>query len=111
MHLYSLYLIALDKHQFHDPKGWIILIVIGFLAGLFAQMILPGRGFGMLSTVIIGVAGAWLGSKYIKAYITFIDDPFFRHIAAAIVGAMILCLLINLIRGGNDRDKTSWRHG
>ena len=99
------------QHGFHDHKALIIMLVTGLVAGLLAQMILPGRGFGLLPTIVIGCVGAWLGDKYIKVYLTFIRDPLFKHIAAATIGAMILALLINMVRGGHDRDKSHWRHG
>ena len=101
---------AFLSHQFHEHKALLILLIIGMVAGLLAQMILPGRGFGMLSTIVIGVLGAWLGNNYIKSHITFINDSLLKEIVAATAGAMILCMVINIIRGGEERDKTHWRH-
>jgi len=80
------------------------------ITGFIAQLILPGRGFGIISTIFIGIAGAWLGNRYLLIHLTFIEDNFFRFMAAAITGAMILSILINLVRGGEDKDKTGWRH-
>jgi len=95
--------------EFQAHKAAIILIVIGMIAGLLSQLILPGRGFGILATIGIGVTGAWLGSHFIARYLTFIEDELFRTIAAATVGAMVLSVVINLIRGGEDKDLTHWR--
>jgi len=80
------------------------------VASLLSQLILPGRGFGMLASIAIGIVGAWLGNMFIRQHLTFISDPLFRTIAGATVGAMVLSVIINLIRGGEDRDKTGWRH-
>ncbi len=96
-------------HQFEAHKATIILIVIGMVAGLLSQLLLPGRGFGMLATIAIGMAGAWLGHKYIRQHLKFIEDPLFKTIAAATLGAMALSLVINIIRGGKDKDLTHWR--
>ena len=98
------------EHFYFDHKNLIFLAIIGFIAGIIAQMILPGRGFGILSTIVIGTLGAWLGNMFIKPHLTFIDHSLFRSIASATAGAMILIVIINLLRGGNERDKTHWRH-
>lgn len=41
----------------------IYTIVIGFVAGLVAKMIYPGKqGGGIIMTIVLGVAGSWVGS-------------------------------------------------
>jgi uncharacterized membrane protein YeaQ/YmgE (transglycosylase-associated protein family) len=106
--LFSLPDFIMEQFQAHKPA--IVLIAIGMVASLLSQLILPGRGFGMLAALGIGIVGAWLGNMFIRDRLTFIEDPFFRTVAGATVGAMILSVIINLIRGGEDRDKTGWRH-
>jgi uncharacterized membrane protein YeaQ/YmgE (transglycosylase-associated protein family) len=96
--------------EFKEHKSLIFFVVLGFASGVISQMILPGRGFGMIATIAIGIIGAWLGTKYLQEYLTFIEDPVFRKVAAAILGAMVLSIVINLIRGGSDKDLTHWRH-
>ena len=98
------------SQQFHEHKALVVLIVTGMVAGLLAQMILPGRGFGMATTIIIGIAGAWLGSRFLKAHLFFITDPIVKEVAAGVICAMFLALVVNILRGGKDRDKTHWRH-
>ena len=97
--------------QFTEHKMLIIAIGLGILAGIIAQMIVPGKGFGMGATILIGIAGSVLGNKFLMPYMTFINDHLFKRIASAIVGALILMMLINAIRGGGDNDKTHWRTG
>ena len=91
-------------------KALIFLVIIGLISGIIAQMIMPGRGFGFVVTILIGVAGAWLGNIYIKPHLTMIDHSLFRSIASSVGGAMILILIINIARGGKDRDKTHYKH-
>jgi len=109
-HLFLFELVPFVQHQFFAHKELIIVLFIGMVTGFLAQMILPGRGFGIISTILIGMAGAWLGNRYLLSRMTFIEDDFFRYMASAITGAMALSILINLIRGGEDKDKTHWRH-
>ena len=44
-----------------NPGGPIAWIVIGLLAGWLAGVIMPGRGFGLVGDLIIGLVGAFLG--------------------------------------------------
>ena len=106
--LYSI--VHFIQHFYFAHKATIILVVIGMVAGLLAQMILPMRGFGMVTTIIVGILGAWLGNKFIKTYITFMTPGIMKEIVSATAGAMVLAIVINLVRGGKDRDKTAWRH-
>jgi uncharacterized membrane protein YeaQ/YmgE (transglycosylase-associated protein family) len=80
--------------------GWIVL---GFLAGLIAQWIMPGEGRqGCIVTTLLGIAGALVGG-FLAALFGLGDpiDEFFDLSTwiAAIVGALVLLLLWNVIRG------------
>lgn len=103
-------LVHFIQHQFLIHKALIIFIFIGFAAGLVAQMLLPGRGFGLVATIGIGMAGEWLGNKYLKVHMTMLNGQIYKQIAATLIATMILALVINLFRRGKDRDKTSWQH-
>ena len=85
--------------------GWIIL---GLLAGLIAEAILPGDDpGGIIVTTIIGVLGA-LGGGFIAQAIGFGDpiDEFFDFSTwiAAIIGAIVLLLIWRAVTG--ERRKT-----
>jgi uncharacterized membrane protein YeaQ/YmgE (transglycosylase-associated protein family) len=82
--------------------GWIIL---GLLAGLIAQAILPGeQPGGIIVTTLVGVAGALIAG-FIAQAIGFGDpiDEFFDLSTwiAAIVGAIVLLLIWQAITGRN----------
>lgn len=89
-------------------KDLLITIVIGFIAGLLAQFITPGRGFGIITTIILGIVGGWLGNKFFT-FINFNLDPLFIQIIRATLGAIILCIVINLVLGKDKKDKTGWK--
>lgn len=107
MLLFSLPQFIMD--QFQEHKALLIFIALGMIAGLVAQLVLPGRGFGILGTIGIGIAGLWLGSHFLMPHMEFIEDHLFRKLASAIVAAMVISVIINLIRGGEDKDLTHWR--
>jgi uncharacterized membrane protein YeaQ/YmgE (transglycosylase-associated protein family) len=80
--------------------GWIVL---GFLAGLIAQAIMPGEGRqGCIVTTLLGIAGALLGG-FLAAIFGLGDpiDEFFDLSTwiAAVVGALVILALWNVIRG------------
>ena len=104
------HIIEFIADQFHEHRQLLLTIGIGAACGLFSQMILPGRGFGLIPTAIIGIAGWYLGGKFIKDYLTMIDNNLLKTLAAGTLGAMALSLPINLLRGGKDKDKTGWRN-
>jgi uncharacterized membrane protein YeaQ/YmgE (transglycosylase-associated protein family) len=93
----------------HDHRVLLFALLIGAVAGLLAQLIVPGRGFGMIVTIILGMAGGWLGSMLFKNYLSFTHSNLINTIICATAGAIILCVLINLIAGKDRRDKTAYR--
>lgn len=62
-------------------------IIIGFLAGLIAKMIYPGKqGGGILVTILLGVAGSWVGSFLVGGRV---------HLLGSVVGALIVLWIYN----------------
>jgi len=91
--------------------GIIAFLILGLLAGLIARAIFPGRQpGGIIITMIIGVVGALLGG-FLASWIfnTNPVDQFFSLSTwlTAIVGALIVLLIYNLIAGGRGGDRTS----
>jgi uncharacterized membrane protein YeaQ/YmgE (transglycosylase-associated protein family) len=79
--------------------GWILL---GLLAGVIAKAIMPGaEGVGIILTTLLGIGGALLGG-FLATALGFGDpiDEFFdlSTWVAAIVGALIILYLWNVIR-------------
>ena len=95
--------------EIHDWKPLLITLFIGAVAGLLAQILTPGRGYGMIITIIIGIAGGWLGKVLFKNYLSFTSNPLINTIICATAGAFILAILVNLVVGTDEGDRTSWR--
>ena len=95
--------------ELHDWQGIIATILIGGVAGFLAQLLTPGRGYGAIATVLIGIVGGWLGKILFKSMFAFTSMPLVNTIICATVGAFILALVINLLVGGDDGDRTSYR--
>jgi uncharacterized membrane protein YeaQ/YmgE (transglycosylase-associated protein family) len=79
--------------------GWILL---GLLAGVIAKAIMPGaEGVGIILTTLLGIGGALLGG--FLATVLGMGDPIDQFFdlstwVAAIVGALIILYLWNVIR-------------
>ncbi len=72
-------------------------IFIGFLVGLVAKMLMPGRDpGGFILTILLGIAGSsmanWLGVK-VEIY----KDGEVAGFIGSVVGAMIVLLIYRLI--------------
>ena len=76
-------------------------IFFGFLAGLLARALMPGRDpGGLVATTAIGIVGAvvggWIGTKLGFGTVTGFD---LRSLGVAIVGSLVLLVGIRAVRG------------
>jgi uncharacterized membrane protein YeaQ/YmgE (transglycosylase-associated protein family) len=81
--------------------GIIAWIVLGLLAGLLANLLIPGkRQQGLLLTCVIGIVGALLGG-YIASKVFHVHSlNGFFHLSTwitAIIGAAVLLLIYHLV--------------
>ncbi|HJS48805.1 MAG TPA: GlsB/YeaQ/YmgE family stress response membrane protein [Gaiellaceae bacterium] len=80
--------------------GWIVL---GLLVGVIAKRLVPGsESVGVILTMVLGIAGALLGGFLATAL--GLGDPIDEFFdlstwVAAIVGAMVILLAWNALRG------------
>ncbi|MEJ2453101.1 MAG: GlsB/YeaQ/YmgE family stress response membrane protein [Candidatus Thiodiazotropha sp.] len=75
--------------------GFISWIVLGLIAGIFAKWIMPGPdGGGMLMTILLGVAGAFVGG-YLGSLLGVggIGGIDITSILTATAGALLLLFL------------------
>ena len=67
-------------------------IIIGFLAGLVAKMLYPGKqGGGIIVTILLGIAGSWVGS-FLSGILGMGRSVGF---VGSVIGAMIVLWLYN----------------
>jgi uncharacterized membrane protein YeaQ/YmgE (transglycosylase-associated protein family) len=73
------------------------ILLIGLLIGAIAKLLMPGRDpGGCIITILLGIAGAFVGS-YLATAIGVIPTTGFGRFIAAVIGAMILLLLYRLL--------------
>ena len=80
--------------------GIIYTIVIGFIVGVIAKFLMPGKDpTGFIWTVIIGIAGAWIAEFLGETVFHWYTDPGAGPgIIASVIGAMILLFIYHLVR-------------
>jgi uncharacterized membrane protein YeaQ/YmgE (transglycosylase-associated protein family) len=72
-------------------------VVIGILAGWIAEQIM-GRQHGLITNLIVGVVGAFLGA-FIANAIGFGFAGFWGSLLVSTVGAVVLLAIVGMFRG------------
>lgn len=76
--------------------GILWTILIGFVVGVVAKAIMPGRdGGGFIATTVLGICGAWVG-RFLAGLIGYEGRVGF---VGAVLGAMVLLFLFRWVRG------------
>jgi uncharacterized membrane protein YeaQ/YmgE (transglycosylase-associated protein family) len=95
--------------------GIIAWIVLGLLAGLLANVLIPGRrSQGLILTCVIGIVGALLGGWVAtKLFHVHSLQGFFNLSTwiTAIVGAAVLLLIFHVVTDRSGRSSRSGRSG
>jgi uncharacterized membrane protein YeaQ/YmgE (transglycosylase-associated protein family) len=93
--------------------GIIAWIVLGLVAGLIANMLIPGRrSQGLIMTCVIGIVGALLGGWLATKLFHIHSLQGFFNLSTwltAIVGAAILLLAYHLFTQQSNRSRRSGR--
>lgn len=81
-------------------------LIIGLVAGVLASMIAGGTGYGIIGDIVVGIVGAFVGGALFR-YAGW-SAPFSGiagTIFVAFIGAVVLLVAINLIRGATSRSR------
>jgi uncharacterized membrane protein YeaQ/YmgE (transglycosylase-associated protein family) len=82
--------------------GWLTWILLGLVAGILAKFIVPGNPAGCIVTVLLGIAGAFVGA-WIGARLGIGDgivgDLSLASIFTATCGAILLLVIYRFVAG------------
>ena len=82
-------------------------ILIGFVAGVVAKLIMPGRDpGGFIITTLLGIAGSFLAT-YVGQALGWYQPGQGAGFIAAVVGAFALLLIYHLFRSHGTHSTTS----
>jgi len=77
---------------------WLWIIIIGFLVGLVARFLMPGRdAAGFIITTLIGIGGALLAS-FVGQKMGWYAEGQPAGFIAAVLGAVVLLLILRVVR-------------
>ena len=80
--------------------GLIWTILIGFVIGVVAKLVHPGRdNLGIVMTIILGVAGS-LVATFLGQAVGWYEPGQGAGFIAAVIGALILLWIYGRVRGG-----------
>ena len=87
--------------------GWIIAIIVGGVAGWLASLVMNrDASMGIFWNIIVGIVGALLGNAVLAPLLGFggsIQTFDLGGFIIAILGAIILLAIVNLIQRGRVR--------
>jgi uncharacterized membrane protein YeaQ/YmgE (transglycosylase-associated protein family) len=74
-------------------------ILIGFVVGLVAKFLMPGRdGGGFILTAVLGIVGS-VAATFLGQALGFYSAGQSAGFIGAVIGAMIVLLIFSLVRG------------
>lgn len=85
--------------------GWIATIILGGIAGWLASMVMNrDASMGIFWNIVVGVIGGLIGSA-IGKYTGFLTTQggWIMYLVTAVIGAVILLAIVNLIQRGRVR--------
>jgi uncharacterized membrane protein YeaQ/YmgE (transglycosylase-associated protein family) len=86
--------------MFGGAQSWLVIIVLGGLAGGLAKLLMPGRDpGGCIITILLGIAGALVGN-WLGHAVGWYRPGETAGFVAAVVGAFLLLLIYRLITRG-----------
>src|SRR6476620_2965050 len=86
-------------------ESLLVVLVVGLIAGWLAGQIVQDSGFGIVGDLLIGIAGAFIGS-WLPQLGLHVGSGIVLAVINATIGALLLLLVIRLVRGGGG-----WHRG
>ena len=87
--------------------GWIVAIIVGGIAGWLASMVMArDASMGIVMNIVVGIIGALLGN-FLAGLLFHTDSTIqtfnIQGFLIAIVGAIVLLGIVNLVQRGRVR--------
>ena len=83
---------------------WLLAIIVGGIAGWLASIVMRrDASMGILMNIIVGIIGALIGKLILPLVGVDGDQNWLAWFIAAIIGAIILLGIVNMIQRGRVR--------
>jgi uncharacterized membrane protein YeaQ/YmgE (transglycosylase-associated protein family) len=83
-----------------SAESLFVILVVGLVAGWLAGKIVHGTGFGVVSDLVLGVIGAFVGGWLLPQLGIHLGAGIVAVINAT-MGALLLLLVVKVVRGGS----------
>lgn len=86
--------------------GWIIAIIVGGVAGWLASLVMNrDASMGIFWNIVVGIVGSLIGNLLARplGIVTSVQDFSIMSLIVAIVGAIVLLGIVNLVQRGRVR--------
>lgn len=77
---------------------WLVVLLIGAVAGWIAGLITKGYGFGPLGNIVVGIVGATVAGWLLPLVGLHIGGGIIAAIINAVIGAVVLLLIIGFFK-------------
>ncbi len=75
---------------------WLYIILFGAVAGWLTGFVVRGRGFGLISNILIGIVGGVIGTYLFNFFNIELGYGILGRLLVAVVGAALLVFLLGL---------------
>ena len=86
-----------------QPGGILLWIILGLLAGFLATRVVPGKHFGIIGDLVIGLVGAFLGGLVADFIFPNTTFHFWGTLIIALIGAIVLLAILRLFARSGER--------
>lgn len=76
--------------------GWLSFLIVGLVAGWIAEQVMS-RSHGLLTNLVVGVIGAYLGA-FVFSLLGIQAGGFFGALVVATIGAIALLAIVGAVR-------------
>ena len=78
--------------------GLIYILLVGLVAGWATGKIIKGTGYGVLTDILLGIAGAIFGSWILRVLGFYASGGLIPSILVAILGAVLLVVIVRALK-------------
>jgi len=77
---------------------YIYILLVGLIAGWATGKIMKGSGYGALMDIVLGILGAFVGSRLLALFSIYTSGGLIPTILVAILGAVVLVALVRALK-------------
>jgi uncharacterized membrane protein YeaQ/YmgE (transglycosylase-associated protein family) len=76
----------------------IYILIVGLIAGWATGKLMKGSGYGVLVDILLGIVGAFVGSRVLGMLGIYTSGGLIPSILVAVLGAVIVVALVRLLK-------------